>query len=160
MDNEQSASNDRVIVHPHLMKVFYALLAIATVIGGWAMIRAFSGGHGELNTTQHVPWGLWVAAYIFFLGLSAGAFLISSLVYVFGIKRLEAVGPLALFQALQTVNQGGVNGQFFDVFWRTEFTRWCKAYSLLLHINTASIHHHVLFLHGGDNALVRDTELA
>ena len=35
------------------------------------------------------PWGLWVAFYLFFLGLSAGAFLITIMTYVFRMKRFE-----------------------------------------------------------------------
>ena len=50
-----------------------------------------------------VTWGLWVAAYIYFIGLSAGSFLISSLVYVFNMKRFERVGRLALFTAVVTL---------------------------------------------------------
>jgi len=46
-----------------------------------------------------VPWGLWVAFYIYFIGLSAGSFLLSTLVFVFGNKRLEPVGRLAVLQA-------------------------------------------------------------
>ena len=50
-----------------------------------------------------MPWGLWVAAYIYFIGLSAGSFLISSLVYVFNMKRFERIGRLAVFTAVVTL---------------------------------------------------------
>lgn len=50
-----------------------------------------------------MPWGLWVAQYIYFVGLSAGAFLLSSLIYVFGLKRLEPIGKLALVTATITL---------------------------------------------------------
>lgn len=50
-----------------------------------------------------VPWGLWVSVYIFCIGASAGSFLISSLVYVFGVKRFEAIGRQALFTAIVTL---------------------------------------------------------
>ena len=59
-----------------------------------------SKGHILSNSTQLVPWGLMVVLYIYFIGLSAGSFLISTFVYVFGVKRFEAIGPLALIQAL------------------------------------------------------------
>src|SRR5712691_12007505 len=57
----------------------------------------------NVNFSSVVPWGLWVAAYIYFIGLSAGSFLISSLVYVFNVKRFERVGRLAVFTALVTL---------------------------------------------------------
>ena len=60
-------------------------------------------GHEGANYGSYVPWGLWVAQYIYFVGLSAGAFLLSSLIYVFGLKRLEPIGKLALFTATITL---------------------------------------------------------
>ncbi|MBI4511324.1 MAG: polysulfide reductase NrfD [Deltaproteobacteria bacterium] len=82
-------------------------LVLLSALGLWALVATVTRGHEVLATTQHVPWGLWVAGYIFFLGLSAGSFLLSTLVYVFGVKRLEPVGPLALVQALGCLVLGG-----------------------------------------------------
>jgi len=92
---------------PGLRTVGYLVLLVVTVLGFWAMGRVLIEGHGGSNTTQIVPWGLWVAFYIFFLGLSAGSFLLSTLVYVFGMKRFEPIGPLALVQALGCLLLGG-----------------------------------------------------
>jgi molybdopterin-containing oxidoreductase family membrane subunit len=57
-------------------------------------------GHVHANYGQFVTWGVWVAAYVFFAGVSAGAFLLSTLPYVFGIKKYEPLGRLSLFTAL------------------------------------------------------------
>ncbi len=57
-------------------------------------------GHELSNYTSSIPWGLWIAAYVYFVGLSAGSFLLSSMIYVFGLRRLEPIGKLALFTAL------------------------------------------------------------
>lgn len=76
-----------------------AFLAIG--VFGWQdriMNGQIHAGFGSV-----IPWGLWVAAYIFFIGLSAGSFLISALAYVFGMKRFESIGRIALFQALITL---------------------------------------------------------
>lgn len=83
------------------------VLIAATAAGLWGVGAALHDGHAAMNTTQHVPWGLWVALYIFFLGLSAGSFLLSTLVYVFGVRRFEAAGPPALLQALGCLLLGG-----------------------------------------------------
>ena len=64
------------------------------------MAAKFVNGPIDEGTTQLVTWGIWVSGYIFFLGLSAGSFLISTLIYVFGVKQLEEAGPAALVQAL------------------------------------------------------------
>ena len=68
----------------------------------------FVNGPIDEGTTQLVPWGIWVSGYIFFLGLSAGSFLISTLIYVFGVKQLEEAGPAALVQALGCLLLGGI----------------------------------------------------
>jgi molybdopterin-containing oxidoreductase family membrane subunit len=77
----------------------FALFALGLI--GWYQRLAF--GHAGANYGSIVTWGLWVAAYIYFIGLSAGSFLISSLVYVFDMKRFESVGRLALFTAVVTL---------------------------------------------------------
>ena len=60
---------------------------------------ACDSGLGVTRLGSVVPWGLWVAFYIFFIGLSAGSFLLSTLVFVFRNKTLEPVGRLAVLQA-------------------------------------------------------------
>lgn len=110
----------------------YWLLSVLTAGWLWAMYGTLSEGHEVLNTTQHVPWGLWVAFYIFFLGLSAGAFLLSSLVYVFGVKRLEPAGPTALVQALGCLLLGG----FLIV---VDLGHPERGYKVLTHWNPSSV---------------------
>lgn len=87
-------------------------------------------GHELANYGSYVPWGLWVAQYIYFVGLSAGAFLLSSLIYVFGLKRLEPIGKLALFTALVTLVCAllviwldlGQPLRFWKVYWNAQPT--------------------------------------
>ncbi|MEX0665160.1 MAG: NrfD/PsrC family molybdoenzyme membrane anchor subunit [Acidimicrobiia bacterium] len=88
----------------HMLKrIFWAAGAVFVVVGAWGWFVRFTDGHLDANYGSVVPWGLWVAAYIYFIGLSAGSFLISSLVYVFRVKRFEAIGRTALFTALVTL---------------------------------------------------------
>lgn len=72
----------------------------ALSVGLVGVAQRFLTGHELANYTSNIPWGLWVAAYVYFVGLSAGAFLLSSMIYVFGMRRLEPIGKLALFTAL------------------------------------------------------------
>lgn len=89
--------------HLRLKLLFWVVgvLLLAAGIPGW--YDRLTHGHLNANYGSLVPWGLWVAAYIYFVGLSAGSFLISSLVYVFNLKQFEKVGRLALFTALVTL---------------------------------------------------------
>ena len=86
-----------------MRKSLYYLWGLAFVLGLIGIFQRFLYGHQLAAYGSYVVWGLWVAAYIYFIGLSAGAFLLSSLVYVFGVKQLEQVGKLALFTALITL---------------------------------------------------------
>jgi molybdopterin-containing oxidoreductase family membrane subunit len=67
------------------------------------MYQDLTIGNQMTNLTSYVPWGLWVASYIYFIGISAGAFLLSSLLYGFGVKRLEPIGKFALYTAIVTL---------------------------------------------------------
>ena len=49
---------------------------------------------------SYVPWGLWVAFYLFFLGLSAGAFLVTTMTYVFRMERFRVIARLSAFTVL------------------------------------------------------------
>jgi molybdopterin-containing oxidoreductase family membrane subunit len=74
--------------------------AAALVVGLVGVGQRLLTGHELANYSSSVPWGLWVSGYVYLIGLSAGAFLISSLIFVFGFQRLEPIGKLALFTAL------------------------------------------------------------
>jgi Ni/Fe-hydrogenase subunit HybB-like protein len=82
---------------------FFILLAVAVVgllVGSWGMAQRLMYGLNPVAFGSYVPWGLWVAFYLFFLGLSAGAFLVTTMAYVFEMKRFESIGPLAAFTVL------------------------------------------------------------
>src|SRR3972149_4223534 len=73
---------------------------VALVAGAVGVVLRLTTGHELANYTSSIPWGLWVALYVNFISVSAGTFLISALVYVFGMESLARVGKLALFTAL------------------------------------------------------------
>lgn len=81
----------------------WLLWLAAAVIGTHAFLTRLLEGHRHANYGSYIIWGLWVAAYIYFIGLPAGSFLLSSMVYVFGGKKLEKIGRLALFTAIVTL---------------------------------------------------------
>jgi Ni/Fe-hydrogenase subunit HybB-like protein len=75
------------------------LLVLAAAFGLATLVYRLYSGLGVTHLGSVVPWGLWVAFYIYFIGLSAGSFLLSTLVFVFRNKTLEPVGRLAVLQA-------------------------------------------------------------
>lgn len=82
-----------------LKGVLWAGWLCMVLVGAQGVIQRLQEGHVPAAYGSYIVWGLWVAAYIFFMGLSAGSYLLSSLVYVFGMKRLERIGRLSLFVA-------------------------------------------------------------
>lgn len=85
------------------LKFLWTLTIVAMIIGLIGLFDRLTNGHVNANYGSYVPWGLWVAGYIYLIGLSAGAFVMSALVYVFNVKALEKVGKLALLTALATL---------------------------------------------------------
>ncbi len=77
------------------------LIWVAALAAGLVGVtQRLQTGHELADYTSSIPWGLWVSAYVYLVGLSAGSFLLSSMVYVFGLRKLEPIGKLALFTAL------------------------------------------------------------
>ncbi len=86
-----------------LKRLFWISGTVLFVLGLFGWYDRLAHGHLNANYGSVVTWGLWVAAYIYFIGLSAGSFLISSLVYVFNMQRFERIGRLAVFTAVVTL---------------------------------------------------------
>lgn len=76
---------------------------VALVLGAIGVFQRLTEGHTPADYGSYIPWGMWVAFYVYLIGLSAGAFLLSALIYVFDVRRMEQVGKLALFTALITL---------------------------------------------------------
>ena len=109
-----------------------ALIAVFGLLAVWGLVgvvQRLTTGHELANFGSYVPWGLWVSGYIYFVGLSAGAFLLSSLVYVFKIQSLARVARPALVTAAITLVMALVSiwfdlghmERFYEVFTRPNF---------------------------------------
>ncbi|NOY55239.1 MAG: polysulfide reductase NrfD [Actinobacteria bacterium] len=112
--------------------IAWALAGAGFLAGTVGVVLRITQGHHMANYGSYIPWGLWVAAYIYLIGLSAGAFLLSTLVYVFRVKRLEGVGKLALFTALITLF-GAMLLVWFDL------GHPLRAYRLITHTHFTSM---------------------
>jgi len=97
-----------------MRRLLYVVWLVAFGLGLWGVAERLLFGHRLAGYGSYVVWGLWVAIYIYMSGLSAGAFLLSSLVYVFRLERLERVGKLALFVAFVAL-LGGLLAIWFDL---------------------------------------------
>jgi len=82
------------------------ITGLGGVIGIASLVYRLVEGMKITAMTSSVPWGMWVAFYIYFIGLSAGSFLFSTLIYVFGQKDIEKAGRLALVSAIVALIAG------------------------------------------------------
>lgn len=92
-----------------LTRLFYALGGLALLVGLWGFYDRFANGHQNMAYGSYVVWGLWVAMYLFFVGISAGAFMFATLDYLFEIPLFKGTGKAALWGALVTLPAGLVS---------------------------------------------------
>lgn len=78
-------------------KILMTLGVLGLIIGSWGMGSRLIFGHASVSYGSYVPWGLWVVFYLLFVGLTAGAFLITIMTYMFRVERLKTVGRLSAF---------------------------------------------------------------
>lgn len=92
-------SKKEKVVSP-IFKWWVGILSLLFIVGGYYIIERLVVGLTTTNLSSITPWGAWIAFYIFFVGLSAGSFLLSSLIFVFGMNQYERLGKMALFTAI------------------------------------------------------------
>lgn len=71
-------------------------LAVLLAVGLYSAIRVLVEGLVITNLTDSVPWGLWITIDLSAIALGAGAFTLSAIVYIFGIKKLQPIIRLAV----------------------------------------------------------------
>lgn len=72
-------------------------LGLCLAIGLSAALYVFIRGLEVTNMSDTVPWGLWITIDLSSIALGAGAFTLSAIVYLFGLKRFQPVVRLAVF---------------------------------------------------------------
>jgi menaquinone reductase, integral membrane subunit len=73
------------------------LIGILITIGLVSAIQVFVKGLHITNMYDTVPWGLWITIDLSAIALGAGAFTLSAIVYLFGLKRFRPIIRLAVF---------------------------------------------------------------
>ena len=76
---------------------WFGLVGVLLLIGIVAAILVFWNGLVVTNMNDTVPWGLWITIDLSSIALGAGAFTLSAIVYIFGIKRFQPIVRLAVF---------------------------------------------------------------
>jgi molybdopterin-containing oxidoreductase family membrane subunit len=81
-------------------KLLVAVVAALALLGLASFIVSYIEGHQVLGTNNAVPWGMPIILFVYFIGLSAGSLILSSLTYVFGQEQYKPIARLAVFTAI------------------------------------------------------------
>ena len=76
--------------------LWMGFLGVLLAIGVYSAVTVFIQGLYITNMSDSVPWGLWITIDLSSIALGAGAFTLSAVVYIFGIKRLQPIIRLAV----------------------------------------------------------------
>lgn len=114
------------------MPKFIYVLAALTVFGlGVGVYRLFVGLATTTNLTKAFPWGLWISFDLAMVSLSAGAYTLAALVYVFHFEDLHAATrPTVLAGFL------GYSSVLLILFF--DLGRWDHALNVFFHPNFSS----------------------
>jgi len=72
-------------------------IGVLLVIGLVSAFEVFWNGLIVTNMSDTIPWGLWITIDLSSIALGAGAFTLSAVVYLFGIKSFRSIVRLAVF---------------------------------------------------------------
>lgn len=88
----------------YLMLVFSLCLVLAAT--GLGLHSMFKGHDQFYNVYREMPWGILIAAYVFFVVTSTGLCLVSSIGHVFGVKDFMPIAKRSVFLSIATILSG------------------------------------------------------
>lgn len=86
-----------------IKRTLYVLAIVALALGVYGFWSRLLFGERDVNYGSYVNWGLWVAMYLFFAGLAAGAFMVASLDLLFDVPLFRGTGRHALWTTVVTL---------------------------------------------------------
>ncbi|MGA9176793.1 MAG: NrfD/PsrC family molybdoenzyme membrane anchor subunit [Desulfobacterales bacterium] len=109
------------------------LFIIWLVLMVWGLIGVFqrmTTGELSLNYGSYIPWGLWVAGKVYFVGLAVGASLLTWVIYAFNIRPLKPLARISLLVSIATMIAGlivilfdlGHMWRLYEVYTRPNFS--------------------------------------
>lgn len=81
-------------------KIAIGILAGITLLGLICFGISYFKGHYLFGSSNVIPWGMPIVLAIYFIGLSAGSLILSTLVYVFGQEKYKPIGRMAVLLAI------------------------------------------------------------
>ncbi len=111
---ESQSYEKPVFTNGYLLAIFFfgALFIIGSIFG----LYGFIVGHEKVyGVTRHIPWGILIGTYVFFVVTSTGLCLVSSIGHVFGYEKFAPIAKRSIFLSIITLLSG-----FFVIFFELE----------------------------------------
>ena len=84
-----------------------AILVLLSIVGVAAGVHSLIAGHEHtFGVSRGVPWGILIAAYVFFVVTSTGLCIVSSIGHVFGFAAFAPIAKRAVFLSIATIVAG------------------------------------------------------
>ncbi len=93
---------------PWTGKLAVGVLAALVVYGLWAFSYEISNGLGVTAMRNVQIWGAYIAAFMFFVGASAGGMIVATIGSIFHIEKLEHLSRYAIWTSLVTITVAGL----------------------------------------------------
>jgi molybdopterin-containing oxidoreductase family membrane subunit len=88
--------------------IWLGITGLLFVIGIAAWIVQLVKGVGVTNQSNFEPWGIYIAGFVFFTGLSAGSLVLAALPVLFDLPKFRPYAKIAAFIALVALIAGGL----------------------------------------------------
>ena len=88
-------------------KIAFAVLAVLAAVGVGAYACQFVGGLGVTGMSNGTSWGLYIACFMFFVGLSAGGLIVASSASIFHVAEYKKVALPAILVSLVCICVAG-----------------------------------------------------
>ena len=85
------------------MTYWVAALAVGILIGFGCFIFQFTQGLGTTGLSNTITWGLYIVAFMFLIGISAGGLIVVAGAELAGTKRFESINRLAIVLSVAAV---------------------------------------------------------
>ncbi|ADH98990.1 respiratory selenite reductase subunit SrrC [Salisediminibacterium selenitireducens] len=88
--------------------LWYGITGIMIIFGIIGIGNIFIHGEHVMGTSNYVPWGSLIGAYVFFVAISTGLTFLSSMVHVFKMKQFEFLTKRLTLASIATLLMGFV----------------------------------------------------
>lgn len=110
--------------------IIFVIWLAAMLWGFFGVFQRLSQGELLVSYGSYIPWGLWVAAKLYFIGMAVGSSYLVWVIYAFNIQRLRSLVRPALLISFVSFNIGllvisfdlGHMWRLYEVFTRPNFS--------------------------------------